>query len=177
MGFAVLTVVAILLAAVVQAQARPRCAAKDAVYRAAASAKGSTPDTLYLHRDIPGRENSLGYALIRSPELQTDVPLAWFETSGSGQTGVTGSFPIEKVRATEQPSYEALKRTGANEIEISSVSVVVYAHYRAKRFPDPKGPPPRLVVFPEFLRDFRALSAGMVNGVFEFDRCGGAATD
>ena len=59
----------------------------------------------------------------------------------------------------------------------SSVSVVVYAHYRAKWFPDPKGPPPRLVVFPEFLRDFRALSAGMVNGVFEFDRCGGAATD
>ena len=54
---------------------------------------------------------------------------------------------------------------------------MVYAHYRAKRFPDPKGPPPRLVVFPEFLRDFRALSAGMVNGVFEFDRCGGAATD
>ena len=99
------------------------------------------------------------FLLIRSPELQTDVPLAWFETSGSGQTGVTGSFPIEKVRATEQPFYEALKRTGANEIEISSVSVAVYAHYRAKRFPDPKGPPPRLVVFPEFLRDFRALSA------------------
>ena len=59
----------------------------------------------------------------------------------------------------------------------SAVSVAVYAHYRAKRFPDPKGPPPRLIVFPEFLRDFRALSAGMVNGVFEFDRCGGAATD
>jgi hypothetical protein len=167
---------AVVLISTTHAQARTQCATRDAVYRAVASAKGFAPDTLYLHRDIPGQQNYLGFALIRSPELGTDIPLAWFVTSGSGQTGVTGTFPIEKVRASRQLFYEGLKSSGTNDIDISSVSVAIYADYRAERFPDPKGPPPRLVVFPEFLREYRALSAGMVNGVFKLDRCGKGAS-
>jgi len=62
MRLAGLTVAAVLFTGVVQAQPRPRCTAKDAVYRAEQSAKGSTPDTLYLHRDIPGRESYAGNA-------------------------------------------------------------------------------------------------------------------
>jgi len=66
---------------------------------------------------------------------------------------VNGSLPIEKVPVTNQPFYEGLKGTGASEIEFSSISLAIYADYRIQRFPDPKGPPPRLVVFPEFVHE------------------------
>jgi hypothetical protein len=170
------------------------CRVEKAVYRAANTA-WIDPDELRFdfRSEAPLPFKGPRAIRVKSPEMGREWVLDTHFTNGSTIQGVATRIPeaqlpehMREERRSARAARERSRLTGEpqrkggpaiyGDYSLSSMTWVVTAEHEVSHLPLKGQPAPQLVLFPDFrplahARHAGLVSAGLVWGVFRFDRC------